>query len=52
MSFSNEKVANDNFEVFQHLIVPIAQINSRQINSTASKVASNDIRGTETQVSA
>ena len=50
LSFSNEKVASDNFEVLQSLNVPIAQVNARHSCSAASKLASDDIGGLESKL--
>ena len=38
LSFSNEKVANNNLEALQSLNVPIAQVNGRHSNSAKSKL--------------
>ena len=47
LSFSNEKVARDNYEVLEKLCVPIAQINARHSNKASAKLASDDMGGLE-----
>ena len=47
LSFSNEKVANDNFEALKSLNVPIAQVNARHNSSSAAKLSSDDMGGLE-----
>ena len=50
MSFSNEKVAGDNFEALQSLNVTNAQVNARNSCSAASKLSSDDTRGLESKL--
>ena len=50
LSFSNEKVASDNFEALQCLHVPIAQVNAKYSCSAASKLASDDMGGLESKL--
>ena len=47
LSFSNEKVANDNYESLKSLNVPIAQVNARHNTPAAAKLTSDDMGGLE-----
>ena len=47
LSFSNEKVATNNYESLQSLNVPIAQVNARHSTPAAAKIASDDMGGLE-----
>ena len=46
-AFSNEKVANINYEALQSLNVPIAQVNARHSSPAAAKLTSDDMGGLE-----
>ena len=50
LSFSNEKVASDNFEAPQSLNVLIVQVNARHSCSAAPKLTSDDMRGLESKL--
>ena len=50
LSFSNEKVACDNYEALMSLDVPVAQINARHSNKTSARLSSDDVGGLEPKI--
>ena len=50
MSFSNESVANSNYEALQSLDIPIAQINTKHNVPSAANLSSDDMSGLDPNI--